>query len=482
MAYDSLRTYLAALEQQGLFRWVDAEVDKDWEIATVSRMMFRAMDEDKRVGVGFRNIKGFPGGRVVAGVIASSKQMIASAIGAEPNPDSIHEKVIAGLEKPIAPVIVESGPCKEVKVFGDDVDLTKLPNPIWTPGKDAGPYMTPLWVTKDPDTGRRNVGIRRCQIKDRNTTGILFGAPDRGGAIHHAKWKALGKPMPAAIFIGADPVQYLVAPSRYGEDEFAIAGGIRGQAVELVKCETVDLEVPASAEIIIEGEVLTDYTEPEGPFGEFTGYMAGGRDGPVFKVKCITHRKDPILLGVVSQFPPSESSMLKVALLESNILKHLKSVLNIPGIADVHALEAGGCTSICWVSLKKMYNGHVDQTAMGVWGYMGMSYFKWLVVCDDDVDIRDPFMRDWVMAWRVRPDKDMRVLPGTAMVELDPSSLEPGLAMHETTGAKAMIDATQKWDYPGISLPPRDLMEKVAGEWESYGLPALGELRVPKRT
>ena len=174
--------------------------------------------------------------------------------------------------------------------------------------------------------------------------------------------------------------------------------------------------------------------------------------------------------------------MLKVALLESNILKHLKTTLNIPGIADVHALEAGGCTAICWVSLKKMYHGQVDQTAMAIWGYMGMSYFKWLVVCDDDVDIRDPFMRDWVMAWRVRPDKDMRIIADTAMVELDPSSLEPGLAMSETRGAKALIDATQKWEYPGISLPPRDMMEKVAREWEAYGLPALDELKVPKRT
>jgi 4-hydroxy-3-polyprenylbenzoate decarboxylase len=202
----------------------------------------------------------------------------------------------------------------------------------------------------------------------------------------------------------------------------------------------------------------------------------------VFKVKCITHRKDPILLGVVSQFPPSESSMIKVALLESNIIKHLRATLNIPGIVDVHALEAGGCTSICWVSLKKMYSGHVDQAAMGIWGYMGMSYFKWLVVCDDDIDIRDPFMRDWVMAWRVRPDKDMRIIADTAMVELDPSSLEPGLTTEETRGAKVMIDATQKWDYPGISLPPRDMMEKVAGEWASYGLPPIGELKVPKRT
>ena len=307
MPYDSLRSYLAALEQQGLFRWVDAEVDKDWEIGTVSRMIFRAMPEEQRYGIGFRNIKGFPGGRVVAGVIASSKEMIASAIGCEATADSIHAKVIAGLEKPIPPVIVADRPVQGGQDHRQRTSIsTKMPIPVWTPTKDAGPYLTPLWVTKDPDTGRRNVGIRRCQIKDKDTTGILFGAPDRGGAIHHAKWKARGKPMPAAIFIGADPVQYLVAPSRYGEDEFAIAGGIRGEAVELVRCETVDLEVPATAEIVIEGEVLTDYTEPEGPFGEFTGHMAGGRDGPVFKVKCITHRKDPIQLGILSQFPPSE--------------------------------------------------------------------------------------------------------------------------------------------------------------------------------
>ncbi len=479
MAYDSLRSYLASLEQQGLFRWVDKEVDNDWEIGTIARMIFRAMPEERRCGVGFRNIKGFPGGRVVAGVIASSKQMIASAIGSEPTAESIHQKVIAGLENPIAPVIVSTGPCKEVKITGADIDLGKLPISIWTPTKDAGPYMTPLWVTKDPDTGRRNVGIRRCQVKSRDTTGILFGAPDRGGAIHHAKWKARGQHMPAAIFIGADPVQYLVAPSRYGEDEFAIAGGIRGQAVELVKCETVDLEVPATAEIVIEGEVLTDYEEPEGPFGEFTGHMTGGRAGPVFKVKCITHRKDPIMLGVISQFPPSESSMLKVALLESNILKHLKTTLNIPGIADVHALEAGGCTSICWVSLKKMYSGHVDQVAMAIWGYMGMSYFKWLVIADDDIDIRDGFMRDWVMAWRVRPDKDMRIIADTAMVELDPSSLEPDVAHADARGAKALIDATQKWEYPGMSLPPRDMMERVAKEWEAYGLPPIDKYSMP---
>jgi UbiD family decarboxylase len=480
MAYDSLRPYLQVLEQQGMMRWIDAEVDKDWEIASIVRMIFRAMPEEARYGIGFRNIKGFPGGRIVAGVVAASKKMIATAIGSDPTPESIHDRVMAGIANPIPPVIVKTGPCKEVIIGPDKVDLTKLPIPIWTPGKDAGPYLTPLWVTKDPDTGRRNVGIRRCQIKNKDTTGILFGAPDRGGAIHHAKWKMLGKPMPAALFIGADPVQYVVAPSRYGEDEFAVVGGIRGEAVELVKCETCDIEVPATAEFVIEGEILTDHVEPEGPFGEFTGYMAGGRDGPVFKVKCITHRKDPVMLGVISQFPPSESSMLKVALLESNLLNHLTKVLNIPGIADVHALEAGGCTATLWVSVKKIYAGQIDQLALGVWGYMGMSYFKWIVVTDDDIDIRDPFMRDWVMAWRVRPDKDMRILTDTAAVELDPASLLPDIASEDIRGGKALIDATKKWAYPDVSLPPLGQLRKVAAGWSKYGLPALGELKLPK--
>ena len=206
MPYDSLRPYLASLEQQGLMRWIDKEVDKDWEISALGRMIFRGMAEERRYGIGFRNIKGYPGGRVVSGVIASSTRMMSVALECDPTPAAIHERTIQGLAKPIAPVIVNSGPCKEIVHNGADVDLNRLPIPTWTPGKDAGPYLTPLWVTKDPDNGVRNVGIRRGQVKSGNRTGILFGAPDRGGAIHHAKWKAQGKAMPAACYLGADPV------------------------------------------------------------------------------------------------------------------------------------------------------------------------------------------------------------------------------------------------------------------------------------
>ena len=480
MAFESLRTWLGVLEQQGLFRWVDREVDKDWEVGTVLRMIFRAMDEDSRYGIGFRNVRGFEGGRIVAGVTAASRRMIATALGCENTLEAIHARVTAGMTAPVEPVIVEGGPCKEVILRGDAVDLGKLPIPVWTPERDAGPYLTPLWVTRDPDTGRRNIGIRRCQIKGRDRTGILFGAPDRGGAIHYEKWKRRGRHMPAALFIGGDPVQYLVAPARYGADELAVAGGIRGAPVELVRCETVDLEVPAHAEIVVEGEILIDETEPEGPFGEFTGHMAGGREGPVFRATCITHRRDPIVMGVISQFPPSESSMIKRALLEAGLKKHLVEDLNLPGIRAVHALEAGGGTATLWISMRKMYAGHVDQTAFGVLGHFGMSYYKWIVVCDDDVDIEDPFMRDWVMAWRVRPDRDVRLIGDTAPVELDPSSFAPGLAAAEASGAKMIVDATRKWDYPELSLPPAARMREVAENWDEYGLPPLDDLKLPR--
>jgi len=171
--------------------------------------------------------------------------------------------------------------------------------------------------------------------------------------------------------------------------------------------------------------------------------------------------------------------MIKRALLEAGLKKHLAVDLNLPGIRDVHALEAGGGTATLWISVKKMYSGHVDQIAFGTMGHFGMSYFKWIVISDDDIDINDPFMRDWVMAWRVRPDKDIKIIPSTASVELDPSSFEPGKTQADITGTKMIIDATRKWDYPAVSLPPEKTMRQVEKDWGEYGLPPLDELKLP---
>jgi UbiD family decarboxylase len=167
-------------------------------------------------------------------------------------------------------------------------------------------------------------------------------------------------------------------------------------------------------------------------------------------------------------------------LLEANLLKHLMEDLRIPGIVDVHALEAGGCTATLWMSIKKMYTGQVDQVAMAVLGYFGMSYYKWIIVADADDDIRDPFIREWILSWRINPARDMRILPNTAAVELDPSGHPPDQKVAEELGSKVIVDATRRWAYPAISLPPRARLEQVAQNWDAYGLPPLDEVRLPK--
>lgn len=480
MAYEDLRAYLDALERDGLFHWVENEVDPSWEISALARMIFRGYREEDRYGLGFRNIGGCPGGRLVTGVTAISSRQIGVAVETKSEPGAIFERVNGGIRNPISPVMVDSGPCKDVILMGEEADLTLLPVPTWTPEKDGGPYLTPLWVTKDPETGVRDIGVRRCQLKGPRHTGIQFAAPDRYGAVQWAKWRERGEPMPAALFSGVDPVITLVGPGRYGRDELEVAGGIRGEPVELVQCETVDLEVPATAEFVAEGEITTDRVEAEGPFGEFTGYMAGDRECPVFHVKCITHRRDPILVGLISQFPPNESTVLKRHFLETAIHRHLASTLKIPGLVDLHMPEAGGSAAALWMSVRKVYAGQVEQLMNGALGFCGMSYFKWIVVVDDDVDVRDPFIREWVMNYRVRPDKDIRVLSDMGALELDPSSDDPARGDRPMTGAKALIDATKKWRYPDVSFPPRRYLERVREDWSKYELPPLGEINLPR--
>ena len=205
--------------------------------------------------------------------------------------------------------------------------------------------------------------------------------------------------------------------------------------------------------------------------------MAGDRECPVFHVQCITHRRDPILVGLISQFPPNESTVLKRHFLETAVHRHLSATLNIAGLVDLHMPEAGGSAAALWMSIRKVYRGQVEQLMTGALAFCGMSYFKWIVVVDDDIDIRDPFIREWVMNYRVRPDKDIRILENMGALELDPSSDEPGTP---PTGAKALIDATKKWTYPDVSFPPRRYLEKIREDWAQYELPPLGEVNLPK--
>ncbi len=471
MAYRDLRAYLAVLEEKGKLKRVKKEVDKDWEIAAVCRQLFYQLPPAKRPALMFENVKGFniP---VVAGALGVSREVYA--IGLETDSvEGINRKWDRALEKPIAPVMVKTGPCKENILHCNQVDIRKLPVPIWTVGEDPGPFFTsPYVITKDPETGVRNIGTYRMEVKGPNKTGFLIGKR-QDAAWHVRKNDEQNKPTPIAVVIGADPTIGYVSVSKMSEelDEYAVAGALRGEPVELVPCETVPLEVPATAEIVLEGEIPPNATEKEGPFGEYTGYMGPAGKQPFFNIKCMTFRNNPIYQAFISQKPPSESSCIRGVGREWPLFKHLKYGLRLP-IKDLRLKEAGGSGAYCVVSMKKQFEGQVRQVMYGIWS-LRTGFGKITVVVDDDIDVWDDFDVDWAMSWRVRPDRDVYIERDVQAVGLDPSQAPPSVPQHHAirdVGSRVAIDATRKHDYPAISLPPKEHLDRVAARWKDYGI------------
>lgn len=471
MAYRDLREYLTVLEGKQKLKRVRKEVDKDWEIAAVCRQLFYKLSDEKRPAVMFENVKGFniP---VVAGALGASREIYA--IGLETDSvEGINRKWDRALEKPIPPRIIKDGPCKENVVLGDKVNILKLPVPTWTVGEDPAPFFTsPYVITKDPETGIRNVGTYRMQVKGPNKTGFSMGRA-QDAAFHVRRNDERNQPTPVAVVVGADPTIGFVSVSKLSEslDEFAVAGGLRGEPVELVACETVPLEVPATAEIVLEGEIPANVREPEGPFGEYTGYMGPAGTEPAFIIKCMTFRNNPVYQAFISQRPPSESSCIRAVGREWPLYKHLKYALNLP-IRDVRLKEAGGSGAYVAVSMKKEFEGQVRQLMYGIWS-LRTGFGKITVVVDDDIDIKDDFALDWAISWRVRPDKDIYIEKDVQAVGFDPSQAHPSVPQHHPTrrvGSRVAIDATKKHDYPAISLPPKEHLDLVASRWKEYGI------------
>jgi UbiD family decarboxylase len=368
---------------------------------------------------------------------------------------------------------VKTGPCKENIWRGDQVNILKLPVPTWTVGEDPAPFFTsPYVITKDPETGTRNVGTYRMQVKGPNKTGFLIGMR-QDAAWHVRKNNQHNKPTPVAVVIGADPSIGYVSVSKMSDtlDEFAVAGGLRGEPVDLVPCETVPLEVPATAEIVLEGEIPPNALEHEGPFGEYTGYMGPAGNQPFFNIKCMTFRNNPIYQAFISQMPPSESSCIRGVGREWPLFKHLKETLRLP-IKEVRLKEAGGSGAYVVVSLHKQFDGQVRQLMYGIWS-MRTGFGKITVVVDDDIDVWDDFAVDWAMSWRVRPDRDLYIERDVQAVGLDPSQAPPSVPQHHPNrylGSRIAIDATRKHEYPAVSLPPKDHLDIVASRWKEYGI------------
>ncbi|MGE5304295.1 MAG: UbiD family decarboxylase [Alphaproteobacteria bacterium] len=470
MAYKDLRHYLAVLEEKGLLCHVSAEVDKEWEISAICRRVFQKIPERNRPALMFDRIKGHDVPLVI-GVLGGSRQIYATALECEV--EKVLEKWESGAKNPLKPRLVESGPCQEIVHMGDEANFEMLPAPVWTVGEDPGPYHTsPFVISRDPETRVPNLGTYRVQVKGRKKAGLMINPP-RNMNHHIRKNEARGQGTDVAIVFGTDPVIGLTAvtPFPYGVDELAMAGGIRREPVEVVRCRTVDLEVPAAAEIVVEGKIPFQGREPEGPFGEYGGYMGAGGNHPFIEITCITHRKKPIYQAFLSQMPPSESSCIKAIGREGVIQRHLKENLGIP-VHDVCLPESGGATGLLIISIKKQNRFQPLKAMMGAWSHHDV-FGKVTIVVDDDIDIRDSFQVEWALSFRMQPAEDVYVMKNTDPLTLDPSQpLKDGQKVKPTeqVSSKVGIDATKKHPFPPLAVPPKEHLEKVDAMWERYGI------------
>ena len=407
---------------------------------------------------------------LVVGVIGGSPAIYALALSTDVDKiPSVWEKAQTG---PLDAVRVQTGLCKEVISRGSAADVGFLPPVVWTPSRDPGPYITaPLVVTKDPETGRRNVGTYRLQMKDSQRLGLYVGSAQHA-ARHIRQYEAGKQDMPVAVVIGADPTLILASITKfsYGTDEFSVAGGFRGEAVPLVKCETIDLEVPANAEIVLEGIIRSGAREPEGPFGEFSGYMSPGGQSPTIELTCVTRRHAPVYHCFLSQMPPSESSCIRSLSRSAGLFHHLRQVLGLP-IRDVHFTESGGASSMLVISMRKEYAEQVKEVAFGAWSLMNKEG-KFTIVVDDDIDIRNPFEVEWAMSFRAQPARDTFVVDRVVPSGVDPSTAPPDVPQHDPrrrSGSKILIDATRKHAYPPAARVPREYIEAAKKKWSQYG-------------
>ena len=346
--------------------------------------------------------------------------------------------------KNIFPKMVSKAPCQEIVWEGKDVDLFKLPILKCWP-EDGGRFITlPCVITKDPETGVRNIGMYRMQVFSKNETGMHWQI-HKVGAKHYAKAESLGKKLPVAVAIGPDPavIYSATAPLPEDVDELLLAGFLRGKPVEIVKCLTVPLEVPAESQIVLEGYVEPFERRLEGPFGDHTGYYTPTDYYPVFKVTCITMRKDAIYPATIVGKPPQEDCYLG-KLTERLFLPLLKKTL--PEIVDINLPWEGVFHNLAFVSIDKRYPGHAFKVASALWGLGQMMFTKIIVVVDKDVDVQNLSEVLFYMCGNVDPERDIMIVKGPVDA-LDHASPYPAY------GSKMCIDATRKWKEEGFTRP-----------------------------
>ncbi len=476
--YPDLHDHIEALKKAGLLVVVDRKINKDTEMHPLVRWQYRGgVPEEDRKAFLFTNVTDSKGRKFDIPVLVcglAGNRAIYS-LGMQCPIDGIRDKWIKAMTKPIPPRIVDNAPCQEIIYKGADLKnghgLDDIPVPISTPGWDNAPYTTSShFITKDPETGIQNMGNYRGQIKAPDRMGMNTSIELRtGGYLHWEKWKALGKPMPVAVVLGCPPAVSYTAVQKVPEiyDELHVTGGLIGMPLNVVKAKTVDLLVPAEAEIIIEGFVSTRYLEPEAPFGESHGHVNLQEYNGYVDVTAITRRKKAVLTSWVSQVTPSESSCIKRPAYEAAQMMHLKNNLGIKGVFKVITHEP-------LTSLHKLIviQFEKDTPQTEIWRALyGVASFrraegKWVVAVDMDIVADNSDAIFWAMSYRCKPQRDVQIL-----LHKDEGHGPRSLIDHED--AAVLINAVLKESFPPISLPKREYMEKARKIWEEMGLPRL---------
>lgn len=474
------QTHLADLEARGLVVRVDRPINKDTELHPLARWQFQgALPEDKRRAFVFTNVFGSDGRKfqipVVAGALAASPEIYALGLGVPV--DKIGAAWLNAIQNPIAPVMVTAAPCQEVVIKGDVLHapgggLAALPVPISTPGFDAAPYLTAtLCITADPESGVRNMGTYRGQLKATDRLGVRMASrlTGAGGYYHWQKYQKRGEPMPVAIVVGCAPAIFFTGPQKLAIDfdEMGVAGALLGQPVRTVRCVTNNLEVPADSEIVIEGLIDSELLEPEGPFGESHGHVALEDYNMSMQVTAITMKRTPVFVSIISQVTPSESSVTKKVAYEPLFLSHLRDHLGIRGITRVVMHEP--LTNVRPVIFLNFAHGTPRSE---VWrGLQGAATLqaqcgKIVIAVGEDIDASNADAVFWSLAYRTNLGEDLHVTPYKSGGHGPKSGARSG-------DSTLLIDATPKHEMPPFALPAKEFMERARTIWSELGLPEL---------
>ncbi len=456
MPYKDFREFLDALRAQDDLLDVERPVDLYLEVGKALKRSYVAQGP---AVIFHQNGTKMP---LVGGLYSTrSKALLAF----EATEENVMAKVTHGLTNPIPSVVVSSGsaPTHEVILTGDQIDLSLIPVPTYSP-KDGGPYITPgIVVTNDPETSVPDMGHYRFQVMSKNTMAFLAQPFHRFGKNLAKSIKMGQKQMVGAVVIGTDPILAYTCQVKVGDqvDDFALAGGLRGAPVELVKCKTIDLMVPATAEIVIEFTVEHGETAFEGPLGEYTGYYTGASDKPVARVTAITHRKNPYCQALLTGKPVTENHILKEITFEASAYLELKR--RHPTVEKVAILPSGGVSFYVIVSMTPRYAGEARQCMMAA---LSMPIRpKFVIVVEPDIDVFNSGDVEWALSFRVQPAKDVVIIDDVPAGPLDPS-VDESIPLTERTGSAMGIDATRPFgqEYPEVADVPG---------WESYDFPEL---------